>query len=49
MKKKTKASYVSNATDEGSKADNEDVAECEAGGGDGGGSSSKKKNKRTKT
>ncbi|CAN6915179.1 unnamed protein product [Brassica oleracea] len=37
-KKKTKASHVSNATDEGSTADNEDVAESEAGGG--GGSSS---------
>ncbi|KAF8090741.1 hypothetical protein N665_0468s0018 [Sinapis alba] len=32
-KKKTKASHVSNATDEGSTADNEDVAESEAGGG----------------
>ncbi|KAJ4899282.1 AFP-like protein 2 [Raphanus sativus] len=33
-KKKAKASLVSNATDEGSTADNEDVAESEAGGGD---------------
>ncbi|KAL0739130.1 hypothetical protein Bca4012_015340 [Brassica carinata] len=37
--KKTKASHVSNATDEGSTADNEDVAESEAGGGGGGSSS----------
>ncbi|CAH8366516.1 unnamed protein product [Eruca vesicaria subsp. sativa] len=38
QEKKTKASHVSNATDEGSTADNEDVAESESGGG--GGSSS---------
>ncbi|CAN8230115.1 unnamed protein product [Cochlearia groenlandica] len=31
--KKTKASHVSNATDEGSTAENEDVAESEVGGG----------------
>ncbi|KAJ0263097.1 Jas TPL-binding domain-containing protein [Hirschfeldia incana] len=40
QEKKPKASHVSNATDEGSTADNEDVAESESGGGGGGGSSS---------
>ncbi|KAG2240100.1 hypothetical protein Bca52824_091102 [Brassica carinata] len=33
QEKKTKASHVSNATDEGSTAENEDVAESELGGG----------------
>ncbi|CDY35233.1 hypothetical protein BRARA_A00832 [Brassica rapa] len=33
QEKKTKASHVSNATDEGSTAENEDVAESEVGGG----------------
>ncbi|CAA7050092.1 unnamed protein product [Microthlaspi erraticum] len=37
--KKTKASHVSTATDEGSTAENEDVADSEAGGGGGGSSS----------
>ncbi|CAH8322389.1 unnamed protein product [Eruca vesicaria subsp. sativa] len=39
QEKKTKASHVSNATDEGSTAENEDVGESEVGGGGGGSSS----------